>query len=221
MSFYRTTAAGALALAACAALGASPALAQNRTRSFEFGVFGGTMRFDTPVLFAVGEGGDSGTLLGSKDTEFFGARLGFNFTPHWEVEVTHDDASTEDGGSNLVQRDYIADQVTANYNFLTTTQRRLYPYVTGGVGRITSKITVQSHEFDDTSGLWVVGGGFRLFFNKSISLRVDGRFKTYDQRFDIADANGSLPGVIPIALDDSFTTFEITIGLFGITGGKK
>lgn len=224
MSHHHFAGMGAL-VAACAVAFASPALAQSRPRSFEFGVFGGTRLFGTPSE------GDSGVLGGTSDTEFFGLRLGYNFTPHWEIELTHDDVSTEDGDFGIVQRDYISDHLAVNYNFLTTTQRRVYPYVTGGLGRQVNKITVQSHRTEDTATVFVVGGGFRLFFNKSVALRVDGRFKTYAAEFDIPDANGPNPEVVipdstgmsnePIVIDDRFTDFELTIGLYGIIGGKK
>ncbi|MGH7753672.1 MAG: outer membrane beta-barrel protein, partial [Gemmatimonadales bacterium] len=151
MTSFRTTGALALAVGTLILAGSSPALAKNRPRAFEFGIFGGTMMFDRPLLFVVGENGDGGSLRGTKDTEFFGARLGYNFTPHWEVELTHDDSSTEDGGQALVERDFITDHVTVNYNFLSTTERRLYPYAVAGFGRIVNKITVLSNVHEDTS----------------------------------------------------------------------
>lgn len=223
MRRHRHARLGALVFAAVAGLCAPPALAQTRPRSFEFGVFGGIRSFDVPVLWLAGARGDSGSLGGTEGAEFFGARLGYNLTPHWEIELSHDDASTEDSRFSQAQRDYVAQHVAVVYNFLTTTERRLYPYVTGGVGRQVNKITVDSNEVEDTSTIFVLGGGFRLFFNKSIALRVDGRFRTYDSEFDIPDPNGSNPGtpVPPIFIDDRFGDFEITFGLHGIMGGKK
>ncbi len=220
MSFrfaLRLSLAGILALAFAAA---SPAEARNRPQSWEFGVFAGEMLFDVPFLFVIGERGDADSLRGTRDTEFFGVRLGYNFTPHWEVELTHDDASTEDRGFKDVQRDFISDDITVNYNFLTTTERRLYPYVTGGFGRIVSKITLLSESEEDDTIAFILGGGFRLFFNKSISLRVDGRWKSYNEEFDIPAFDPRM--IVPaIHIDDRFTNFEITIGLHGIIGGKR
>ena len=216
-SALRVSLAVILALAFAAAV---PAEARNRPHSWEFGVFGGEMVFDVPLLFVLGERGNAGDLLGTRTTEFFGFRLGYNFTPHWEVEFTHDDASTEDRGFKDVQRDFISDSVTVNYNFLTTTERRVYPYLTGGLGRIVSKVTVFSKSEEDDPITIILGGGFRLFFNKSISLRIDGRWKSYNETIDFPnpDPTGTIP---PIDIDDRFTNFEFTIGLHGIIGGKR
>lgn len=223
MNYCRFTGAGALVLAVYAGVCATPALARNRPRSFEFGVFGGQVNYDTPILFFAGSSGDSGVLGGTRGAEFFGARLGYNLTPHWEIELTHDDSSTEDSRFKQAKRDYVTEQLTVNYNFLTTTERRLYPYATGGLGRLANKITVASKSHEDSSIALVLGGGFRLFFNKSIALRVDGRWKTYNAKFDIPDPDGSNPAnsVPPILIDDTFSDFEVTIGLHGIMGGKK
>ncbi|MEE9230016.1 MAG: hypothetical protein V3U86_04870, partial [Acidobacteriota bacterium] len=66
----------------------------------------------------------------------------------------------------------------------------------------------------------ILGGGFRLFFNKSISLRIDGRWKSYNEKIEFPDPDPR--GIIPsIDIDDRFTNFEFTIGLHGIIGGKR
>lgn len=220
MSFRSALRVSLAVILALAFAAAAPAEARNRPHSWEFGVFGGEMIFDVPFLFVIGERGDSGDLLGTRTTEFFGLRLGYNFTPHWEVELTHDDASTEDVGFKDVQRDLISDYITVNYNFLTTTERRMYPYLTGGVGRIVSKYTVLSDGEEDDTVAFILGGGARLFFNKSISLRIDGRWKTYNEEIDFPSTDPR--GIVPdIHIDDRFTNFEITIGLHGIIGGKR
>ncbi|MEE9229134.1 MAG: outer membrane beta-barrel protein [Acidobacteriota bacterium] len=203
---------------------ASPALARNREDSWEFGLFAGEAFFNTPFLFALGERGESGPLRGTRNTEFFGARLGYNFTPHWEVEFTHDDLSTRDERLVEAQRDFITDYLTLNYNFLTTTQRRLYPYLSGGVGRQVSKITILSNEEENDTTVWILGGGFRLFLNKNLSLRVDARWKTYKEEFDFDLPSEPKFAPLPFSsvfIDDDFTNLELTIGLFGIIGGKK
>ena len=200
----------------------TPAAAHNRPRSWEFGVFGGEMLFDVPLFFTAGSHGEYDTLLGTRDTEFFGLRLGYNFTPHWEVEFTHDDASTEDVGFKNVQRDYVSDHFTVNYNFLTTTERRVYPYLAGGAGRLVSKVTVSSKGDEDSAIALVLGGGFRLFLNKSVSFRVDGRWKIYSEQHEVADLLPDNNFLDPsLNIDDQFSHFEITIGLYGIIGGQR
>jgi hypothetical protein len=216
----------ALLVAAIACLAATAAQAQTRSRAFEFGVFGGTVGIDTPFLWFLGERGDNGALGGAESSEFWGGRLGFHFTPKWGVELSHDDVSTEDALYMDAQRDFIADVVTLNYNFLTGSQRRLYPYVAGGVGRQVNKVTVKGNVFEDEALVYAVGGGFRMYLNKTLSFRVDGRWKVFPAEFDVSDPYGGgvpppMNAVPPFQIDDTFANFEVTLGLYGLFGGRK
>ena len=223
MNLRRMAALGVFVLVSVAVPGASPALAEVRPKSVEFGIFAGNYSFDTPFLFLAGGRGDSGNLGGSRLSQFFGARLGYNFTPHWEVELTYADVSSRDTRYRDVKHDLTNKELTVTYNFLTTTQRKFLPYVTGGLGKLTNKITVFSDGTLDSANLVTAGGGFRYFVNKTMAVRVDGRWNTYSAQFDIPDPDGPvLINVIPpIFIDDRFTDFELTVGLFGVMGGKK
>jgi hypothetical protein len=201
---------------------ASPALAQTRSRAFEFGIFGGTVAMDTPLLWAIGERGDNDSLGGAESAEFWGGRLGYHFTPKWGVEWTHDDISTEDSLYEEAQRDLISDVITLNYNFLTGSQRKLYPYVTGGFGRMVNKITVKGNVFEDDALAYALGGGFRMYLNKAMSFRVDGRWKIFSSELEAADPDGPTFTTVPaFDIEDTFANFEVTVGLFGLMGGKK
>jgi hypothetical protein len=203
-------------------LAASPATAQTRSRAFEFGIFGGTVVMDTPILWVLGERGENDSLGGAESAEFWGGRLGYHFTPKWGVEWSHNDISTEDSFYEQAQRDLISDVVTLNYNFLTGSQRRLYPYVVGGIGRLANKITVKGNIFEDDTLAYDVGGGFRMYLNKSMSFRMDGRWKIFSSKIDADDPDGPTFTDVPaFHIDDTFSNFEVTVGLHGLMGGKK
>jgi outer membrane protein W len=204
------------------ALAASPALAQGRSRAFEFGIFGGSVIMDTPLLWVIGERGENDTLGGAESAEFWGGRLGYHFTPKWGVELSHDDISTEDSFYEEAQRDLITETLTLNYTFLTGSQRRAYPYVVGGVGYMTNKITVKGNIFEDSTLAYALGGGFRMYLNKAMSFRVDGRWKIFSTQLDAVDPDGPTFATVPsFHIDDTFANLEITFGLHGLFGGKK
>ncbi len=222
MNLRRMAALGVFVLVSVAVPGASPALAEVRPKSFEFGIFAGNYSFDIPFLFLAGGRGESGNLGGSRLSQFFGARLGYNFTPHWEVELTYADVSSRDTKFRDVKHDLDNRELAVTYNFLSTKQSKLVPYATGGIGKLINKITVFSNATQDNAVLVMVGGGFRYFVNKTMAVRVDGRWNTYSAQFDIPDPDGLSRNIVPgIFIDDRFTDFELTVGLFGIMGGKK
>lgn len=222
MNLRRMAALGVFVLVSVAVPGASPALAEVRPKSFEFGIFAGNYSFDSPFLFLAGGRGDSGNLGGTRLSQFFGARLGYNFTPHWEVELTYADVSSRDTKFRDVKHDLDNRELAVTYNFLSTKPGKLIPYATGGIGKLINKITVFSNATQDNAVLVTVGGGFRYFVNKTMAVRVDGRWNTYNAQFDIPDPDGPIRNIVPgIFIDDRFTDFELTVGLFGIMGGKK
>lgn len=160
---------------------AGAAAAQVRDRTFEISpyggyLFGGEFSRGTTALFDFDvEAEDAATL---------GARLGFNVTSNFQLElqlshtetafVTGDDdgdlfdpdEEEEFGGLDI---DYALGYMTFNFG-----RRRAVPYITlgAGVARLDPEIPGTSEETRFTASL---GGGVKTFFTPNFGLRFDGR----------------------------------------------
>jgi len=151
-----------------------------------------------------------GDALEMDDQEAWGARLGFNWTRHWETEVSYEltpNLSTK--GNALTSIDAHAIDVNMVFNMNTAEKQypnrgrwiysdRWTPYFTFGLGHA-------SYNFDgaDTDEEFTlnVGGGTRVMLGRTVGLRFDARARLLQDDADIAE-------------------FPLSIGATWIMGGK-
>jgi opacity protein-like surface antigen len=165
-------------------LAASVGSAQVRSGTFEISpfagyLFGGRFARGTTALF------DSAVNVDDHAT--YGLRLGYNVTSKLEVElqasrtetafVTHQGGGDLFGGSNDqklgdLDIDYYLANLTFNFG-----HGRAVPYITigGGAARLSPSVpgVNASREYRGTGTL---GAGVKVFFNRNVGLRLDGRY---------------------------------------------
>lgn len=146
------------AVLALLALGTSPAAAQNRARTGEFGIHGGYIFFDTDL----------------DDHASFGATLGINATDHVEIEFQFDRVSTQFSAVPVnVDINYYALGFLWNFHPGGDVMGPHVPYLTVGGG--TTNVDVQGVSNEDDFDFWYVGGGYRYFWNEHWGFRWDAR----------------------------------------------
>jgi len=173
---------------------ASPAVAQNRSESWEFGPY--LVAFDF----------DGATEI--EDDWGAGFRFGYNFVPMHEIEFAFERVDTQDDIYNLI--DVEVGQFQANYvfNFISNRRQTVVPYLTTGLGFIHFEVYEPSIGGDDeTDSLFNMGGGVRFFFTREFHLRLDGRFVSYT-------------GDNVILRDLDYTNWQFSVGVGWVLGGR-
>src|SRR5262249_34111925 len=106
------------------ALGAatSPALAQNRSESWEFGPYFVYFGFDGATEIQDDWGG--------------GFRVGYNFAPMHELEFAFEQVDTQDNVFHDIDVRVRQFQTNYNFNFIFDRHQTVIPYFTAGLGAI-------------------------------------------------------------------------------------
>ena len=136
------------------ATAASPALAQNRSESWEFGPYLVGFDFDSEIEI--------------EDKWGAGFRFGYNFVPMHEIELSFEAVDTEDDVFHLI--DVKVGQFHADYvfNFAFDRRQKVVPYLTAGIGygyrkfflRASSPIERIAREYSINSFTMHYGFGF-------------------------------------------------------------
>jgi len=172
----------------------SPALAQNRSESWEFGPYFVGFNFDSDIEIEDKWGG--------------GFRFGYNFVPMHEIEFAFEAVSTEDDVFHLI--DVKVGQLQANYvfNFIFDRHQKVVPYFTAGLGVIRFEVDEPFIGSDDeTDSLFNMGGGVRFFFTRQFNLRLDARFVSFT-------------GDNVILRDRDYTNHQLSVGVGWVLGGR-
>jgi OOP family OmpA-OmpF porin len=190
----------ALVLAAALILAAAPAAAgQGEKGDWEFGPFGGYGALDDY------------RIVNPANDWFFGARVGYFFTPNWSLEGSwqrlntgtdfHIEADTYNppnlsamsiGSSQSVEdpsAELTSTRLNALYSFMEGNKIR--PFVTAGIGRETLDIDRIGHTTDTG---YNAGGGVRLFLTDHFGLRFDARYITLNAGGGINQWQGNFEG---------------------------
>lgn len=173
---------------------ASPALAQNRSESWEFGPYIVGFNFDSEIEI--------------EDRWGAGFRFGYNFVPMHEIEFAFEAVDTEDDVIHLI--DVKVAQIQANYvlNFVFDRHQKVVPYFTAGLGVIRFEVDEPFIGSDDeTDSLFNFGGGVRFFFTRQFNLRLDARFVSYT-------------GDNVILRDQDYTNQQFSVGVGWVLGGR-
>ena len=101
---------------------ASPALAQNRSESWEFGPYLVGFAFDDAIEIEDDWGG--------------GFRFGYNFVPMHEVEFAFEGVDTQDDVFHVIDVTVSQFQVCYVFNFMFDPHQTVVPYFTAGLGGI-------------------------------------------------------------------------------------
>ena len=173
---------------------ATPALAQNRAGSWEFGPYLVGFDFDHDTEIEDAWGG--------------GFRFGYNFLPQHELEFSFEGVDTEDNVFHVV--DVKVGQFQANYvfNFLFDRHQVVVPYVTAGLGNL--RLEVHSPGFpsdEENDPLFSGGGGVRFFVGKEFNVRLDLRFVSFT-------------GDNVVLRDIGFTDNQFSVGVGWVLGGR-
>jgi opacity protein-like surface antigen len=188
----KTLLAPALLLVLLAA--ASPARAQNRSESWEFGPYLAGFSFDDAIEIEDDTGG--------------GFRVGYNFVPMHEMEFSFEGVDTQDDVYHQI--DVTVTQFQANYvfNFVYHPRQKVVPYITAGLGGIRIEVSDSFYGTDnETDPLFSLGGGVRFFFTKQFNLRLDLR-------------SISFTGDNVVLADQDFTNSEFSVGVGWVVGGR-
>ncbi len=173
---------------------ASPALAQNRSESWEFGPYLVGFDFDSEIEI--------------EDKWGAGFRFGYNFVPMHEIELAFEAVDTEDDIFHLI--DVKVAQFQANYvlNFIFDRHQKIVPYFTAGLGAIRFEVDEPFLGSDDeTDSLFNMGGGVRFFFTRQFNLRLDARFVSYT-------------GDNVILRDRDYKNQQLSVGVGWVLGGR-
>lgn len=181
-----------VAFAAVALLAAGPAFAGGEKGSVEIGAYGGWHFPD-----------DYGMFHPDQDN-IWGGRLGYFFTPNWNLEASGQVVKT-DTEMNIVGVDEVDMKLNSwrlnlLYNFGSGASR-VRPFLTAGGG--SEKTDVETY-FENKDFGWNVGGGLRLFLSQRLNLRVEGRYVGIK---------------VGEPLDDTQKNAEATVGLGLLFGG--
>jgi len=154
-----------LALVAVLLVAASPAFAAGGNKGdIELGIYGG---YGWP---------DDYGIFQPKKHLLYGARLGYFFSEHWNLEGSAQRLSTHTQFEALgvPEADVKLDALRLNllYNFGEAC-KSFRPFLTAGIGDEKFKV----ENFGESCHMgWNAGGGFRLFLSPHWNLRADGRY---------------------------------------------
>lgn len=219
-----------LALSALAFAGAAPAQVRDRTveiSPFAGYLFGGEFSRGTTALFDFDVNAD--------DAPTYGARLGFNLSSTFQLElqvshtetafVTGNDDDGElfggDGEEEFgdLDIDYALGYMTFNFG-----HRRVVPYITlgAGVARLDPHITIMCvtapcpQPDEETRFTASLGGGIKTFFTPNFGLRFDGRGYATSLKDDDGDDDDDFCGFSDDCDSnnrDWLTNGEVSLGL--------
>jgi len=145
---------------------ATPALAQNRSESFELNPYMVFTDFDNQTEIDQDVG--------------FGFRFGYNFTPLHELEFSFDGLSTNDTVVGQIDVDVTKFITNYTFNFNFQRKQQVVPYVTTGFGFIRFNASAPGIPSDDeTDMLFNFGGGVRFFIGQVFNIRLDLRWLFY------------------------------------------
>ncbi len=189
---------------------ASPAVAQDRTGTWEIspfagGFFGGRLYGNGPQFQAVG-GSSNQSYLREDDDLAYGARLAYNVTRHFEFEVDWTSSRTDlrlpysvvAPGGGFVRRPKVGTfrqniyEANALFNF---GRRHVVGYIGIGAGAAVLKRDVPGVNPEATGRFTAnVSAGGKFFFVPRVGLRIDARYRAInltDDRDDFScDHNG-------------------------------
>ena len=170
----------AVALLLAASIGSAQVVRSGMVEISPFAgyLFGGKFARGTTALF------DSAVDVDDHAT--YGLRLGYNITSKFEVElqasrtetafVTHHGGDLFGGSNDQKLGDIDIDYYLANMTF-NFGHGRAVPYITvgGGAARLSPSVpgTDASREYRGTGTL---GAGVKVFFNRNVGVRLDGRY---------------------------------------------
>lgn len=182
------------ALLLIALASASPALAQNRSESWEFGPYLVAFGFDDSIEI--------------EDEWGAGFRLGYNFVPMHEIEFSFEGVDTEDDVFHEIDVDITQFQANYLFNFIFDRRQTVVPYATAGLGTLRIEVTDPFIGSDDeTDPLFSMGGGVRFFFGKQFNLRLDGRLIFFS-------------GDNVVLRDQDFANSQFSVGVGWVLGGR-
>ncbi len=176
------------------ATAASPALAQNRSESWEFGPYLVGFDFDSEIEI--------------EDKWGAGFRFGYNFVPMHEIELSFEAVDTEDDVFHLI--DVKVGQFHADYvfNFAFDRRQKVVPYLTAGIGAIRLEVDEPFLGSDEeTDPLFNMGGGVRFFFTRQFNLRLDARVISFE-------------GDNVILRDLEYENRQFSVGVGWVLGGR-
>jgi len=146
---------------------ASPALAQNRAKTWEIGPFLTSTDFDADTEI--------------KDEFGLGFRFGYNFSPLHEMEFSFDHVDTEDKVTGAIDTTVGKFQTSYVFNFNFDRHQMIIPYVTAGLGVIRFEVSAPGFGSDDENdNLFTWGGGVRFFIGKVFNIRLELRSVFFD-----------------------------------------
>jgi opacity protein-like surface antigen len=130
------------------------------------------------------------------DDEFgIGFRYGYLYTPHHEIEFMLNAVATDDVFDPSEDVDATNFQVAYVYNF---TKKDVVPYVTVGIGFLSTDDAFLGDEIDPVLGL---GAGVRFFMGRNVYARFEWRVNSFE-------------GDLPVFADnESFTFREVAFGI--------
>ena len=158
---------------------------------WELGIYGGYGWLDDYGMFK------------PKDGFLYGARVGYFFTPNWDLELSAQRLSTNTDfeilGVQDVDVDLDALRLNLLYNFAAG--ERVRPFLTAGVGyeRFDTEGFGQSCDFGLNAG-----AGVRWFLSPNWNLRLDGRYV----RINVGDE-----------IDETQQNLEASLGIGWVFGG--
>ncbi len=183
-----------LALTAALLLVAAPVLAGGGEKGdWELGIYAGYGWLD-----------DYGYYHPKNDL-LYGGRIGYFFTPKWNMELSAQRLGTVTDFDLLGQSDVDVrvDGYRLNLLYNFGEGNRFRPFFTAGLGR--EKFSVQN--FGESCDIgWNAGAGFRWFMSPHWNLRMDGRY--------VSPKVGD-------PIDESQKNMELTLGLGWVIGGSK
>jgi opacity protein-like surface antigen len=173
---------------------ASPALAQNRSESWEFG----------PYLV----GNDFDSALEIEDDWGAGFRFGYNFVPMHELEFSFDETDTQDNVFHDIDVRVGQFQVNYLFNFVFDRHQKVIPYFTAGLGAFRLEVHEPGFGSDEeTDPSFNMGGGVRFFFDKKFNLRLDLRWVSFE-------------GDNVVLNNIGFTNSQFSVGVGWVLGGR-
>ena len=202
--------AAAAAIGALLILAASPAAAQRATGGAGVHVAPYAGYLITGSIFE----GPFGTRIGSANGPIVGAQLGLDLTPAVAIvgNVGYSSGDLEIGvpviggiGVGTSSMWLYDGALQLSVPLQASGGMGIRPFIQGGAGAITQRVSASIAGTDATSFAWNVGGGVDLQFSRNVGLRL--MAKDYIGRFDTREAIG-------FDVDNDYThNWGITVGL--------